>query len=45
MDGLMRHLQTTHEDPVAALFAALVEYAGTDKLADDATVVWVHAET
>lgn len=44
MDGLMRHLGTTHEDPVADLFAALVEYAGTDKLADDATVVWVQAE-
>lgn len=41
MDGLLRHLQVVHDDPVAALFAELVDYAGTDQLADDATVVWV----
>lgn len=41
MKGLLRHLQDMHDDPVAALFEALVAYAGTDKLADDATAVWV----
>jgi sigma-B regulation protein RsbU (phosphoserine phosphatase) len=29
------------DDPVAELFKAVVAHAGTDKLADDATVVWV----
>lgn len=41
VEGLKRCMQSTVPDLVACLFDAVVEHAGTTKLADDATIVWV----
>jgi phosphoserine phosphatase RsbU/P len=42
-EGAIRSIQQHIDgpDPVAALFADLITHAGTDKLADDATIVWL----
>lgn len=41
VEGVQACLSAANGDLVAALFDALVAYAGTDKLADDATIVTV----
>jgi serine phosphatase RsbU (regulator of sigma subunit) len=39
--GVQQSMQRESADPVADLFAAVIEHAGTDQLADDATAVMV----
>jgi phosphoserine phosphatase RsbU/P len=41
VDGLKTSITAAPADPVEALFRAVIAHAGTDKLADDATAVWV----
>jgi serine phosphatase RsbU (regulator of sigma subunit) len=43
VDGMRDVLGEPAEDVVATTFERLIVHAGTDKLADDATVVWVGA--
>lgn len=41
VEGLVRFLSNTTDDPVKAIFDAIESHAGTKELGDDATAVWI----